>query len=86
MSWVHHTIITPSWISAKKDLNFKGEFCDSRRALGLCWQPFKILNPKVGGGGAAFVLQSKNNKHANSSVLPTHTEDDHTDRSLQSQS
>lgn len=58
MSWVHHTIITPSWISAKKDLNFKREFCDFRRALGLCWKPFKILNPK-GGGDAAFVLQSK---------------------------
>lgn len=48
MSWVHHAIITPSWITAKKDLNFKGEFCDSRQALGLRWWLFKILNPKVG--------------------------------------
>jgi hypothetical protein len=59
MSRVHHRIVTPSWISAKKDLSFCGELCDSRQALGLFWQPLKILISKEGEGGGAFCVSKE---------------------------
>lgn len=58
MSWVHHRIITPSRISAKKDLNFKGELHNYRQNWGLSWQLLKILNSK-GKNEMNFMFQRK---------------------------